>query len=169
MGHTHTHTHTPARAPAVARSYSIDESFTKPLTLATNQPAGQSAQLSCSVAIIIMVRFNLESASLSLFTIGGQPAAGATYQCLMAIEKWPVGGAAGGAKRFFPAARGSQRRGARPRRGAVVAEGAWLGCGGKLVLEVRPGGWTCTGAALPARGGLIRCSTKNLTTTMAIP
>ncbi|KIY96637.1 hypothetical protein MNEG_11327 [Monoraphidium neglectum] len=51
--------------------------------------AASLLQLSCSVAIIIMVRYNLESATLSLFTLGGQPAAGATYQCLMATDKWP--------------------------------------------------------------------------------
>ncbi|KAI8465824.1 MAG: hypothetical protein J3K34DRAFT_77711 [Monoraphidium minutum] len=44
-------------------------------------------QLTCSVAIIIMIRYNLESASLGLFQRGGNPMSG--YTCLMATEKWP--------------------------------------------------------------------------------
>ena len=47
-------------------------------------------QLAASVAVIIMVRYNLEGASLSIFSIGGHPAASASYQCLMATTDWPV-------------------------------------------------------------------------------
>jgi hypothetical protein len=50
-----------------------------------------SVQLACSVAIIIMVRYNLETSSISIFQIGGRPSGTAVpYSCLMASEEWPV-------------------------------------------------------------------------------
>ncbi|GBF99294.1 hypothetical protein Rsub_12054 [Raphidocelis subcapitata] len=46
-------------------------------------------QLACSVAVIIMVRYNLEGAGISIFSLGGRPATGVQYACLLATEEWP--------------------------------------------------------------------------------
>ena len=46
--------------------------------------AASMLQLACSVAVIILTRYSLESASFSLFpSIGGGQSVGASYTCLM--------------------------------------------------------------------------------------